>query len=155
MALQSGQITLQKGEKIEVLRKDDDGWWTGRAAGKEGLFPGNYVEKAPEEAPPPPPPARPSVDSSPAVPSKTGRSAESKLETTRRETESLQQRLANVQAQVDERIQEKQRLTVALQRMKSEKDEIAVVEGNITRLKAALAQVAALVAALPSDGIYA
>lgn len=24
---------------------DPSGWWTGRIRGKEGLFPGNYVEK--------------------------------------------------------------------------------------------------------------
>lgn len=28
-----------------VFSVDPSGWWTGRIRGKEGLFPGNYVEK--------------------------------------------------------------------------------------------------------------
>lgn len=28
-----------------IFSVDPSGWWTGRVQGKEGLFPGNYVEK--------------------------------------------------------------------------------------------------------------
>jgi len=33
------------GEIIEIVSEDNADWWTGRARGREGLFPSNYVEK--------------------------------------------------------------------------------------------------------------
>ena len=38
-------LTFQEGELIELVKEDPSGWWTGKLRGKEGLFPGNYVEK--------------------------------------------------------------------------------------------------------------
>lgn len=43
---QSGDLPFIKGDTIEILKKSDsvDDWWTGRANGKEGIFPANYVK---------------------------------------------------------------------------------------------------------------
>jgi hypothetical protein len=30
---------------IELVGKDDSGWWTGRLNGRSGLLPANYVEE--------------------------------------------------------------------------------------------------------------
>lgn len=42
------ELTLRKGDTIEVLSKDykisgDEGWWTGKCNGKVGVFPCNFV----------------------------------------------------------------------------------------------------------------
>jgi len=39
------EISLKEGEVLELVKEDESGWWTGRAKGKEGYFPGSYVEK--------------------------------------------------------------------------------------------------------------
>ncbi|GAA6066153.1 unconventional myosin-If [Tachysurus ichikawai] len=39
------ELTFDVGDVIDLLKEDPSGWWTGRMRGKEGLFPGNYVEK--------------------------------------------------------------------------------------------------------------
>jgi len=39
------EISLTEGEVLELVKEDDSGWWTGKAKGKEGYFPGSYVEK--------------------------------------------------------------------------------------------------------------
>jgi len=39
------EISLREGEVLELVKEDDSGWWTGRSNGKEGYFPGSYVEK--------------------------------------------------------------------------------------------------------------
>ena len=40
---------MQSQLKLKIERRlrisDDSGWWTGKAKGKEGYFPGSYVEK--------------------------------------------------------------------------------------------------------------
>lgn len=43
---QDGDLSFKKGDVISIIKKSDstDDWWTGRAAGKEGIFPANYVE---------------------------------------------------------------------------------------------------------------
>ena len=38
------QLDLKKGDKIEVIKKNDSGWWTGILNGKKGLFPINFVQ---------------------------------------------------------------------------------------------------------------
>ena len=38
------QLDLKKGDKIEVIKKTDSGWWTGILNGKKGLFPINFVQ---------------------------------------------------------------------------------------------------------------
>lgn len=39
------EISFEVNDIIELLSEDQSGWWRGRIRGKEGLFPGNYVEK--------------------------------------------------------------------------------------------------------------
>ncbi|XP_056270913.1 unconventional myosin-If isoform X2 [Pseudoliparis swirei] len=39
------EISFEVNDVFELLNDDPSGWWTGRIQGKEGLFPGNYVEK--------------------------------------------------------------------------------------------------------------
>ena len=38
------ELSLKKGELVEVLDQEDDSWWKGLLNGKEGLFPTNFVE---------------------------------------------------------------------------------------------------------------
>ncbi|XP_018344765.1 PREDICTED: mitogen-activated protein kinase kinase kinase 11-like isoform X2 [Trachymyrmex septentrionalis] len=45
------ELSLQRGETVEVLSKDakisgDEGWWTGKIRGKVGIFPANFVAEA-------------------------------------------------------------------------------------------------------------
>uniref|UniRef100_A0A8D0G3C3 Myosin IEb n=1 Tax=Sphenodon punctatus TaxID=8508 RepID=A0A8D0G3C3_SPHPU len=44
-AQDTDELSFNANELIEILREDASGWWQGRIRGKEGLFPGNYVEK--------------------------------------------------------------------------------------------------------------
>ncbi|XP_038138343.1 unconventional myosin-If [Cyprinodon tularosa] len=39
------EITFEANDVFDLVKEDPSGWWTGRIHGKEGLFPGNYVEK--------------------------------------------------------------------------------------------------------------
>ena len=41
-----GDLNFKAGEKIEIVKRTDskDDWWTGRAKGREGIFPANYVK---------------------------------------------------------------------------------------------------------------
>ncbi|KAL2090187.1 hypothetical protein ACEWY4_014875 [Coilia grayii] len=39
------EISFNAGDIFELVNEDPSGWWTGRFRGKQGLFPGNYVEK--------------------------------------------------------------------------------------------------------------
>ena len=50
----ANDLTFSAGETIEIVEETNADWWTGRARGKQGLFPSNYVEKigAPSPAPP-------------------------------------------------------------------------------------------------------
>ncbi|ODQ77611.1 hypothetical protein BABINDRAFT_163338 [Babjeviella inositovora NRRL Y-12698] len=45
---QPGDLPFIKGDTIEIVKKSNsqDDWWTGRANGKEGIFPANYVKMA-------------------------------------------------------------------------------------------------------------
>ena len=43
------ELSLKKGELVEVLDQEDDSWWKGLLNGKEGLFPTNFVEFDREE----------------------------------------------------------------------------------------------------------
>ena len=38
------ELSLKKGELVEVLDQEDDGWWKGLLNGKVGLFPTNFVK---------------------------------------------------------------------------------------------------------------
>ncbi|XP_036377073.1 unconventional myosin-If [Megalops cyprinoides] len=39
------EISFEINDIIDLLSEDPSGWWRGRFQGREGLFPGNYVEK--------------------------------------------------------------------------------------------------------------
>ncbi|KIJ66224.1 hypothetical protein HYDPIDRAFT_128865 [Hydnomerulius pinastri MD-312] len=69
---QEGEMTLQKDDVVELVEKDDNGWWLVKKGGEEGWAPNNYLELVPKKpkAPPaaPPPPARRPPPSTPAAP---------------------------------------------------------------------------------------
>ncbi|KAK0043287.1 mitogen-activated protein kinase kinase kinase 11 [Biomphalaria pfeifferi] len=46
-AAREDELTLRRGTRVQVLSVDsgDDGWWMGRAEGKVGIFPSNFVAK--------------------------------------------------------------------------------------------------------------
>ncbi|XP_036971311.1 unconventional myosin-If [Acanthopagrus latus] len=39
------EISFEVNDVFDLVKEDPSGWWTGRIRGREGLFPGNYVEK--------------------------------------------------------------------------------------------------------------
>uniref|UniRef100_A0A8C7YKZ2 Osteoclast-stimulating factor 1 n=1 Tax=Oryzias sinensis TaxID=183150 RepID=A0A8C7YKZ2_9TELE len=41
----SDEISFEVNDVIELVREDPSGWWFGRIRGRQGMFPGNYVEK--------------------------------------------------------------------------------------------------------------
>ena len=50
MAGAEDELSLEVGEEVTVLRQgDDEGWFLGQIAGKNGIFPESYVEKCEEE----------------------------------------------------------------------------------------------------------
>ncbi|KAF8923915.1 hypothetical protein BGZ58_002379 [Dissophora ornata] len=46
-AQQEGDLGFRKDDKIELLQRtaDANDWWTGRLNGRQGVFPGNYVQE--------------------------------------------------------------------------------------------------------------
>lgn len=46
-AVREDELTLRRGTQVQVLNEDsgDDGWWMGKANGKIGIFPSNFVAK--------------------------------------------------------------------------------------------------------------
>ncbi|XP_051576814.1 unconventional myosin-Ie-like [Myxocyprinus asiaticus] len=44
-AQDTDELSFQVDDIIEIIFEDPSGWWQGRLRGKEGMFPGNYVEK--------------------------------------------------------------------------------------------------------------
>ncbi|KAM4567986.1 myosin IEb [Fundulus diaphanus] len=44
-AQDTDELSFNTDDIIEILTEDSSGWWFGRLRGKEGMFPGNYVEK--------------------------------------------------------------------------------------------------------------
>jgi len=57
---QEGEMSLKKDEIVELVEKDDNGWWLVKKNNMEGWAPNNYLELVPAQAaaptPPPPPP---------------------------------------------------------------------------------------------------
>ena len=47
-ATRDDELSFKEGEIIYVLKKNNDGWYEGVMNGMTGLFPGNYVEPAPQ-----------------------------------------------------------------------------------------------------------
>ena len=48
---QQDELPLREGELVYGLSKDKDDWWTGtNASGRQGVFPGNYVERVAQQS---------------------------------------------------------------------------------------------------------
>jgi len=66
-------MSLKKDDVVELIEKDDNGWWLVKMNGVEGWAPNNYLELVPQSAPAPPapPPPRkappPKVDITPSA----------------------------------------------------------------------------------------
>ncbi|GAA99296.1 uncharacterized protein L969DRAFT_86526 [Mixia osmundae IAM 14324] len=43
-AAEDNELTFDEGDRVTNIEFTDDSWWTGRAHGKTGLFPSNYVQ---------------------------------------------------------------------------------------------------------------
>lgn len=48
------ELSLKKGDVVDVVEIIDEGWWIGLCQGKSGMFPSNYVEAIEENQLPPP-----------------------------------------------------------------------------------------------------
>lgn len=46
------ELSISKGDVIQVLEKIDDGWWLGRCGSRQGIFPANYAESVAAPAAP-------------------------------------------------------------------------------------------------------
>lgn len=68
----SGEVSFVKDDLMEILEKDENGWWLAKKDGKEGWVPSNYLVEVPAPKPtlapalpakrqPPPPPAATAV----------------------------------------------------------------------------------------------
>lgn len=71
---QDGEMSLQKEDLVELVDKDDNGWWLVKKGNEEGWAPSNYLEPAPPKpraAAPPPPPAGRRPPPPPAAPTAT------------------------------------------------------------------------------------
>ncbi|XP_028437293.1 myosin IEb [Perca flavescens] len=44
-AQDTDELSFNADDVIDILTQDPSGWWFGRLRGREGMFPGNYVEK--------------------------------------------------------------------------------------------------------------
>ena len=42
--MEEGEITLRRGDVIEITDDSNTSWWEGVCNGKQGLFPATYVE---------------------------------------------------------------------------------------------------------------
>ncbi|GAA6000111.1 class I myosin [Rhodotorula paludigena] len=68
---QPGELPLAKDELVEVVTKDDGGWWLIKKGTQEGWAPSNYLQVVPPKpkpAAPPPAPARRAPPAAPAAP---------------------------------------------------------------------------------------
>lgn len=67
---EEGEIEFEKGDLLEIIEKDENGWWLAKHNGIEGWVPSNYLEeyvppRVVSTPPPPPPPARRAPPSTP------------------------------------------------------------------------------------------
>ncbi|KAJ1080755.1 hypothetical protein NDU88_000948 [Pleurodeles waltl] len=44
-AQDTDELSFNANDVLDIVKEDPSGWWLGRIRGKEGMFPGNYVEK--------------------------------------------------------------------------------------------------------------
>ncbi|KAF9293759.1 class II myosin [Mortierella antarctica] len=82
----SGEVSFVKDDLMEILEKDENGWWLAKKDGKEGWVPSNYLVEVPAPKPtpapalpakrqPPPPPAAAAVAAPKPVSANTSPSA--------------------------------------------------------------------------------
>jgi myosin-1 len=67
---QEGEMCLKKDDIVELVEKDENGWWLVKMDGVEGWAPNNYLELVPPKvvsAPPPPPRSRPAPAPTPKI----------------------------------------------------------------------------------------
>ncbi|KAI0059450.1 hypothetical protein BV25DRAFT_1918478 [Artomyces pyxidatus] len=78
---QEGEMSLEKDDLVELVEKDDNGWWLVKKGAAEGWTPSNYLDlvppkpKAAAPPPPPPPPAARRPPAAPAAPAATPKPA--------------------------------------------------------------------------------
>ncbi|GAA5934941.1 hypothetical protein JCM3775_001688, partial [Rhodotorula graminis] len=68
---QPGELALTKDEQLEVVTKDDGGWWLVKRGSQEGWVPSNYLQLVPPKPKPaaaPPAPVRRAPPAAPAAP---------------------------------------------------------------------------------------
>jgi myosin-1 len=67
---QAGELSLSKDDLVELVEKDDNGWWLVKKGSLEGWAPSNYLELVPPKpkAAPAPPPAPPPAARRPPAP---------------------------------------------------------------------------------------
>jgi len=67
---QAGELSLAKDDLVELVEKDENGWWLVKKDGLEGWAPSNYLELVPPKpkAAPAPPPAPPPAPRRPLAP---------------------------------------------------------------------------------------
>lgn len=76
---QEGEMSLKKGDEVELIEENDNGWWLVKKDGEEAWAPYNYLEPAPAgPPPPPPPPSRPRPTSTVPKPSAVTANASAK-----------------------------------------------------------------------------
>jgi SH3 domain-containing kinase-binding protein 1 len=39
------ELSIEEGDIITILKKEDEGWWEGEIDGRKGWFPSNFVEE--------------------------------------------------------------------------------------------------------------
>ncbi|KAF9363359.1 class II myosin [Mortierella sp. NVP85] len=64
----AGEISFVKDDLMEILEKDENGWWLAKKDGKEGWVPSNYLVEVPAPKPAPAPPSLPAKRPPPAPP---------------------------------------------------------------------------------------
>ncbi|EGY15646.1 hypothetical protein VD0002_g8060 [Verticillium dahliae] len=65
------ELSIKAGDIIEIVQKENNGWWLGKSGGQQAWVPAAYVEEMAQEpaprAPPPPPAKRPAAGRKPAA----------------------------------------------------------------------------------------
>ncbi|KAF9990905.1 class II myosin [Mortierella antarctica] len=64
----AGEVSFVKDDVMEILEKDENGWWLAKKDGKEGWVPSNYLVEVPAPKPAPAPPSLPAKRQPPAPP---------------------------------------------------------------------------------------
>ncbi|ORY80358.1 P-loop containing nucleoside triphosphate hydrolase protein [Protomyces lactucae-debilis] len=63
----AGELSMTAGEVIEIVSKEDNGWWLGRKNGVEAWVPANYVEERKQTRAAPPAPPGPAAAAGPSA----------------------------------------------------------------------------------------